>query len=86
MKKVQTDYLTANDVIWGTAATCARLCAIDARRLRQLANQGLIRARKLGDTVQSPTVFRISDICEWIEEQPQAQFKYVRLESEEFTA
>lgn len=86
MKKIQTDFLTANDIIWGSADTCMRICGIDKRRLRQLANQGVIRARKFGDTVQSPTVFRVSDICDWIEEQPQAQFKYVRLESEEFSA
>lgn len=66
--------LKATDIIWGTAATVARITAIDCRRLKELANAGVIRARKIGDSVQSPTLYRISDVCDWIEEQAPATF------------
>ena len=70
----QQQILTAQDIIWGTADTVTRITAVEIRRLKTLVNEGVVRARKLGTDKQAPTLYRISDVCDWIEEQPSASF------------
>lgn len=54
--------------VWGNIETANAITGVPVNRIRQLFNIGKIRARKMGTSDVSTTVFRIQDILDVLEE------------------
>lgn len=57
---------------WARAAVAAALTGVPEGKIRELVIMGEVRARKLGEEKNCATVYRIDDLHEWIERQPNA--------------
>lgn len=56
------------DPVWGTSPVVSARYGITQGKLRELARSGIVRARKENpDSRTSRTVFRCSDVNEWLE-------------------
>lgn len=56
--------------VWGRLETCMALSGLPENIIRELYNDGKIRARKtVPDKPNSACVFRLQDIFEWLEEE-----------------
>lgn len=57
--------------VWASADHVHAICGVPDGKLRDLAKCGIVRSRKLGDTANCKTVYRVQDVLDWVEEQPE---------------
>lgn len=53
--------------VWGRIQIVEALTGLPDGRIRELVNDGLVRARKSGLEKRSACVFRVQDVLDWLE-------------------
>ncbi len=62
--------------VWGRIGAVEALTGCPENVLRRLANEGLVRARKMSDSDNSACVYRVQDVLDWLEDEAPKPQKY----------
>ncbi|VGO14772.1 hypothetical protein PDESU_03341 [Pontiella desulfatans] len=52
--------------IFGSAKTCRQLFGLSDKQLIKLANEGIIRRKKTGESKNSAALYHVQDVYDWM--------------------